>query len=139
MPASLALAKIEDARAWLAKARDDSTTPRPSYVTTAALQAVAAGDSKAAVLRIGEAIRLASSAVEIDDIIFETTLAMRAIAADGAEAEPERELLEATKETVLERKAELERDPRRPTRSSKARWGSYPKRRSIRQRWLFSL
>jgi tetratricopeptide (TPR) repeat protein len=114
--ASLALAKIEDARAWLTKARDDSTTPRPSYVTTAALQAVAAGDSKAAARRIGEAIRLASSAVEIDDIVFETTLAMRAIAAGGAEAEREHELLETTKETVLERKAELERDP--PTADS---------------------
>ena len=116
--ASLALGKTEDARAWLAKARDDSTTPRPSYVVTAALQAVVAGDSEAAVRRLGEAVRLASSAVEIDDILFETMLALRATAADGAEAaaERERELLEATKETVAERKSELERDP--PTADS---------------------
>jgi hypothetical protein len=114
--ASLALGKPDDAEAWLAKARSDSTTPRPSYVTTAALQAVAADDSEAAARRLDEAIRLAASVVEVDDIVFETTLAMRALAADGAEATAsrERELVEAVQEIMANRKAELERDPPTP-------------------------
>jgi tetratricopeptide (TPR) repeat protein len=111
--ASLALDQPERAREWLAKAREDSTTPRSSYVMTAALQAIADEDMSAAAGRLREAIRLASSAVEVDDIVFETKLAMRAIRADGeqAVADRERTLVESTAEAVAERKAELERDP----------------------------
>jgi tetratricopeptide (TPR) repeat protein len=114
--ASLALGERERAQAWLAKAREDSTTPRPNYVLTAALQAIADEDMSAAAERLREAIGLASSAVEVDDIVFETKLAMRAIRADGeqAVADRERTLVEAAAETVAERKAELERDPPTP-------------------------
>jgi tetratricopeptide (TPR) repeat protein len=116
--ASLALGERERAREYLAKARKDSTTPRPSYVMTAALQAIGDEDVPDAARRLGEAIRLASSAVEVDDVVFETKLAMRAIKADGEQAVADREhaLLEATEEAVAERKAELERDP--PTADS---------------------
>ncbi len=111
--ASLALGKNGDARSWLAKAEHDSTTPRPSYVMTAALLAVATRDAEAATQTLEEAMRLASSPVEIDDVVFETTLAMRAIATDGAEAvaDRERELVEATKDIAAEHKVQLERDP----------------------------
>jgi tetratricopeptide (TPR) repeat protein len=111
--ASVALSKPGDARVWLAKAENDSTTPQASYIMTAAIQAVAEGDLEVAVRRLDEAIRLAASVVEVDDVVFETTLAMRVVEADGEEAvvDRERKLLEATNEIVAERKAELERDP----------------------------
>ena len=114
--ASLALDERARAREWLAKAHEDSTTPRSSYVMTAALQAIADEDMSAAAERLREAIGLASSAVEVDDIVFETKLAMRAIRADGEQAVADRErmLVEAAAETVAERKAELERDPPSP-------------------------
>lgn len=111
--ASLALSKLEDGRMWLARAERDSTTPRTSCEVTAAMQAVAEGDQEVAARRLGEAVNMAASTVEVDDIVFETTLAMRAVAADGEDdvLDRERKLLEATKVAVAERKAELERNP----------------------------
>jgi hypothetical protein len=139
--ASLALGKNGDARSWLAKAEHDSTTPRPSYVMTAALLAVATRDAEAAAQTLDEAVRLASSPVEIDDVVFETTLAMRAVATDGAEAvaDRERELVEATKDIAAERKAQLERDPPTADAELEALWKSYPRGLSRFRRSLSSL
>ena len=110
--ASLALGQPEDAQAWLEKADEDSTTPRGAYLMTAAQLAMALGDSETAARTLDEAIQLASSSVEVDDIVFETGLAAQALEANGEEAAAGRKrVIEATEDIVAARNAELERNP----------------------------
>jgi len=110
--ASLALERRSDARRWLAKAREDPTTPRSSYLMTTALEALADDDMEAGAQRLEEAVRWATSPVEVDDLVFETTLAMHALGrAQERVADRERALVEATKNAVAEHKARLERNP----------------------------
>jgi predicted Zn-dependent protease len=112
--ASLALGKLDDAQAWLETAAKDTTTPPGAYLMTAALRAAAAGDAETAARRLEEAIRLASSSVEIDDILFEAALAAQALEANGQVAATKGTFVDATKNIVAAQKAALERNPPSP-------------------------
>ena len=105
--ASLALGERAEASRWLAEARDDPTAPRVGCLMTLALAALAGGDLEKATRMLDEAIRLTTSAVEADDVVFETILASHAIDRLAAAADLEH----AVQERLRTHKAWLERDP----------------------------
>jgi tetratricopeptide (TPR) repeat protein len=112
--AALALDNRADARRWLDDARRDPTTPATSWAMTAALQALADEDLEGASARLDEAIRHATSAVEVDDIVFETVLAMRVL--DGGTPGPHRmdEVSAGVRDAITQQKLWLEGHPPTP-------------------------
>jgi tetratricopeptide (TPR) repeat protein len=115
--ASLALGDPSSARRWLVDAREDPTTPRASYVMTAALEALANDDLDGAASSVDEAIRLASSAVEADDLVFELMLTMTALPRDERWISGcSRALSEVAEKAAADQKAQLELNP--PTADS---------------------
>jgi len=109
--ASLALGKKGNAKRWLDNARDDATTPRSAYLVTRALRALADDDVKAPAQSLEEAVRVATSTVEVDDVVFEITLAMRSLGPGGRPSARKRALLAETEHAVAEHKEWLERNP----------------------------
>jgi tetratricopeptide (TPR) repeat protein len=110
--AALALGDHERARAWLDDAREDSTTPRSSYLMARAIEALAEDAPDDAARRLDEAVRLCSSAVAVDDVLYETMLGMRALArGEDWVADRERMLGETIAETVASHLAALSKDP----------------------------
>ena len=110
--ASLALGDLSAARRWLADAHDDQTTPPTSYVMTAALEALAHDDLDGAASRVDQAIRMAGSAVEVDDLVFELMLSMSALQRDEKWVSGcRRALTEVTEKAVTDQKAQLELNP----------------------------
>lgn len=114
--ASLALGDGAAARRWLAEAGLDATTPRVAQRVTEALIAAADGHTRAAAGHLADAVELAASAVEVDDLVFEALLTLRVIDAPGRldARDRDHELHEATKDVVANRKATLERHPVTP-------------------------
>ena len=110
--AALALGDHERARTWLDDAREDSTTRRSSYVMTRAIEALAEDAPDDAARMLDEAVRLCSSAVAVDDVLYETMLAMRALVrGENWAAEHERMLREAIAETVASHLEALAKEP----------------------------
>jgi tetratricopeptide (TPR) repeat protein len=112
--ASLALDDRNQARHWLGEARNDPTTPITSCAIAAALDALVDDNFAGAIELLGEAIREATSAVEVDDVLFETVLAARGLRQDARASERERDLSEALRERIRDHKAWLEDHPPTP-------------------------
>jgi tetratricopeptide (TPR) repeat protein len=98
---------------WLAEGRDDPTAPVTGILVTEAFQALAGDDVGAAAGALGRAVGHAASPGEVDDLLFEATLAMRALDHGGVAlaAERERVIRDATQEPAAERKSWLEHHP----------------------------
>lgn len=118
--AALVLGDRDGARRWLADAQEDPTTPRTSYVMTSALEALAGDDLEGSARRLEEAIRRATSPVEVDDLMFEAMLTVGALQRDADWiVRARRALADATEDIAARRRAELEDDP--PTADSELR------------------
>lgn len=100
-------------RRWLAEGRDDPTTPVTGILVTEAFQALADDDVDAAAGALGRAVGHAASPGEVDDLLFEATLAMRALDHGGAPRAEEREraIRDATGEPAADRRSWLENNP----------------------------
>jgi uncharacterized protein HemY len=110
--ASLALGDLSGGRRWLADAREDPTTPRTGYALTAALEALANDDLDGAASRVDQAIRMATSAVEVDDLVFELMLTMSALQREECWVSGCRRALTAAMEkAVADQKEQLELNP----------------------------
>ncbi|MDP8929105.1 MAG: hypothetical protein M3O70_11180, partial [Actinomycetota bacterium] len=110
--ASLALGDPVGMEQFLSDARDDPTTPQSVYAMVRAIQALAGDELEEAILRLASAIRLCKSTVEIDDVLFETMLTLRALGrAEAWAAERERELRKALNSTVEQQTASLAENP----------------------------
>jgi len=116
--AALVLGDMPAAQRWLDEGRDDPTTPRTGILVTEAFHALAGDDLDAAARALGEALGQAVSPGEVDDLLFEATLAMRALDhGDGQQAsEREQAIRDATREAGAKRKYWLEHHP--PTADS---------------------
>lgn len=104
--ASVALGERGAGEQFLADAGSDPTTPRSSYVMTRAIAALAADELELALHLLEEAIRLARSAVEIDDVLYETLLTLRALGRPDEWAVETQEVLRQAVAAAVERQVE---------------------------------
>ena len=110
--ASLALGRKDDAERWLDEAGADPTTPKTSCPVTSALGALAEDDVDAAARDFKAGLEAATTAVEVDDIVFETKLFVHVFDPTGPPSAECRQTLQgAIDEAADRRKKAIERDP----------------------------
>jgi tetratricopeptide (TPR) repeat protein len=109
--AALATGDSKAAAGWLEIARRDPLTPPPALLVTNALLRLADDDPAGATGLLCDALRTATSAVAVDDILADVRLSVRAL---GSYAERWAALEEASRRTAEEHKRSLAEDPPTP-------------------------
>ena len=100
----------EAARECLRQAEEDPTTDRPTYLSAAALAALAGDDLAQAEAVLAEAVEGARSMMQVEDIVRETRLRAGAVGDGDLMAERERILTRIETDVVPRRRQTLEAD-----------------------------